>query len=104
MTELIEKGTWVEIHNVVLQANERAPQIPDDTQLVPLEMRVKGFLVAPASIDEDAEIETPSGRRLRGKLSEVNPPYTHSFGFPIPELSTIGKSVRALLREKGHRR
>ena len=102
MTELIEKGTWVEVHTVVLKASERAPQVPKDTRRVPLEMRVKGFLVAPASIGEDAEIETPSGRRLRGKLSEVNPPYTHSFGSPIPELSAIGKSVRALLRDKGH--
>lgn len=104
MTTQIKKGTWVEIHNVVLQANERAPQVPEDTRHVPLEMRVKGFLVAPASIGKDAEIETPSGRRLRGKLSEVNPPYTHSFGSPIPELSAIGKSVRALLRDKGHTR
>ncbi len=104
MTTQIEKGTWVEIHNVVLQANERAPQVPEDTRQVPLEMRVKGFLVAPASIGENTEIETPSGRRLCGKLSEVNPPYTHSFGSPIPELSTIGKSVRALLRDKGHTR
>jgi len=104
MTKLIEKGTWVEIHNVVLQANERAPQVPEDTPRVPLEMRVKGFLVVPASIGEDAEIETLSGRHLRGRLSEVNPPYTHSFGFPIPELSPIGCEVRALLREKGHMR
>ena len=101
MTELIEKGTWVEIHNVVLQANERAPQVPEDTRRVPLEMRVKGFLLAPATIGEDAEIETLSGRHLRGRLAEVNPAYTHSFGSPVPELSPIGCEVRALLREKG---
>ena len=104
MTTQIEKGAWVEIHNVVLQATERAPQVPEDTRQVSLEMRVKGYLVAPASIGEDAEIETPSGRRLHGKLSEVNPPYTHSFGYPIPELLTIGKSGRALLRDKGYMR
>jgi len=102
MTELIEKGTWVEIHSVVLQANERAPQVPEDTRRVPLEMRVKGFLLAPATIGEDAEIETLSGRHLRGRLAEVNPAYTHSFGSPVPELSPIGCEVRALLREKGH--
>ena len=101
MTELIEKGTWVEIHSVVLQANERAPQVPEDTRRVPLEMRVKGFLLAPATIGEDAEIETLSGRHLRGRLAEVNPAYTHSFGSPVPELSPIGCEVRALLREKG---
>jgi len=101
MTELIEKGTWVEIYNVVLPANERAPQVPEDTQQVPLQMRVKGFLLAPAAIGKDAEIETLSGRHLRGTLAEVNPAYTHSFGFPVPELTPIGREVRTLLREKG---
>jgi hypothetical protein len=101
MTELIEKRTWVEIYSVVLPANERAPQVPEDTQRVALEMRVKGFLLAPASIGEDAEIETLSGRHLRGRLAEVNPAYTHSFGSPVPELSSIGREVRALLRDKG---
>ena len=104
MTRPIESGAWVEIHSIILQANERAPQVPEDTQQVPLEMRVKGFLRAAASIGEDAEIETPTGRRLHGRLSEMNPPYTHSFGPPIPELSIIGKSVRALLRDKGYLR
>ncbi|MGB5278527.1 MAG: 2-amino-4-oxopentanoate thiolase subunit OrtA [Gammaproteobacteria bacterium] len=101
MTDLVEKGTWVEIYNVVLPANERAPQVPADTRRVPLEMRVKGFLLAPAAIGGNAEIETLSGRHLRGRLAEVNPAYTHSFGSPVPELSPIGCEVRALLREKG---
>ena len=104
MTELIEKGTWVEIYNVVLPANERAPQVPEDTQRVPLQMRVKGFLLAPADIGKDAEIETLSGRHLRGTLAQVNPAYTHSFGAPLPELSPIGCEVRALLRDKGRMR
>jgi len=104
MTELIEKGTWVEIYKVVLPANERAPQVPEDTQRVPLEMRVKGFLKSPAAIGRDAEIETLSGRHLLGRLAEVNPAYTHSFGSPVPELSPIGCEVRALLREKGRMR
>jgi hypothetical protein len=97
MTELIGKGTWVEIHRIVLPAGERAPQVPDDTRQVPLEMRVKGFLVAPASPGEDAEIVTSVGRRLRGVVREINPAYTHGFGAPIAELSGIGREVRALL-------
>ena len=100
MTTLIEKGTWVEIHTVVLDAGERAPQVPEDTRRVPLEMRVKGFLLTPAAIGEDVAIETLSGRQLRGTLAEANPAYNHSFGAPIPELSSIGCEVRALLREK----
>jgi hypothetical protein len=101
MAERVMQGAWVEIHNCVLQTGERAPQAPEDTQRVPLEMRVKGFLVAPAVQGEAAEIMTAAGRRLRGTLTEVNPAYTHGFGAPLPELSTIGGEVRAMLRERG---
>ncbi len=100
MAEMIAKGTWVEIKRTVLPAGERAPQVPADTKKVPLEMRVKGFLFAPALVGQDAEVLTLSGRRLSGILAEVNPSYSHSFGSPVPELSDIGGEVRALLREK----
>ena len=100
MAERINAGTWVEIHRIVLAPGERAPQIPDDTKAVPLEMRVKGFLVEAAALGEEAIILTPAGRRLRGPLTEVNPAYTHGFGAPIPELSAIGQEVRAILRER----
>ena len=101
MAETIATGAWVEIHDIVLAAGERAAQVPQDTRQVPLEMRVKGFLVAPAAVGERAEIETPSGRRLRGTLSAVNPAYDHTFGAPVPELSVIGGEVRAILRRQG---
>ena len=74
--------------------------MPQDTQGVPLEMRVKGLLVAPAALGEEAEIVTPTGRKLRGRLAAVNPAYTHSFGAPIPELSGIGGEVKAILKEQ----
>jgi hypothetical protein len=100
--ELAAAGSWVEIHRIVLPAGERAPQVPEDTKHVPLEMRVKGFLAAPAAIGEEVEIVTRSGRRLRGRLVEVNPAYAHGFGAPLPELVTIGEEVRRLLRgERG---
>ena len=101
MGEQIAKGTWVEIHDVVLTPDERAPQVPEDTRGVPLEMRVKGFLVAAAAIGKKAEIVTPVGRRLRGTLAVENPAYDHSFGSRIPELSTIGSELKAMLREQG---
>ncbi len=103
MAEHIPEGTWVEIHRVVLPPGERAPQVPDDTRAVPLEMRVKGFLAAPAALGEEAEILTPAGRRLCGTLTAVNPAYTHGFGPPIPELSSIGQEVRAILRTQRER-
>jgi len=100
MTELIGKGVWVEIHNIVLEPGERAPQVPEDTAKIPFEMRVKGFLAEPAALGEQAQILTAAGRRLRGRLSEVNPAYQHGFGPPIPELSTIGRELRRLLETK----
>ena len=101
MAERITAGTWVEIQRVVLRPDERAPNIPEDTRAVPLEMRVKGFLAAAAAVGEEAEIITPAGRCLGGILTEVNPAYAHGFGSPIPELSTIGQEVRAILRQRG---
>jgi len=100
MSEKINKGVWVEIHNIVLEAGERAPQVPDDTARVPLEMRVKGFLAEPAAVGEQADIITAAGRRLRGRLSAVNPAYQHGFGPPVAELSTIGRDLRGLLAER----
>ena len=104
MAVMIEAGTWVEIGRVVLPGGERAPQVPEDTRKLALELRVKGFLVAQASLGEEAEVLTPAGRRLRGSLREVNPAYSHGFGAPLPELSAIGPEVRAMLRERRERR
>jgi len=104
MAEQIPKGTWVQIHRIVLPQGERAPQVPEETQKVPLEMRVKGFLVEPGHLGEEVEIITPVGRHVSGTLSDINPPYTHSFGPPIPELTSVGREVRAILGEEGRRR
>jgi hypothetical protein len=101
--KLIKKGTWVEVSKIVLPAGERAPQVPVDTQQLPLVMRVKGFLMEPATLGDEVEIETAVGRCLHGTLSEINPAYSHSFGAPIHELSTIGGEVRALLLGRGKR-
>jgi hypothetical protein len=101
MAEQIPEGTWVEIYRIVLPQGERATQVPEETQRVPLEMRVKGFLVDPACLGHEVEIVTPVGRHLSGTLSDINPPYTHSFGPPIPELTPVGSEVRAILRKQG---
>ena len=97
MAEQITKDTWVEIYRVILEKDERAPQVPEDTKQVPLEMRAKGFLTADSEIGQEAIILTPAGRTLSGRLTEVNPAYTHQFGSPIPELSTIGRELRNIL-------
>jgi hypothetical protein len=98
MAERVAAGTWVELHRIVLEPGERAPRLPEDTQRVPLEMKVKGFLARAARVGEPAEIVTAAGRRLRGTLAQVSPAYTHAFGPPVPELLTVGEELRALLR------
>ena len=102
MTQRAVKDTWVEIGAIVLQKGERAPHLPEDTKQVPLEMRVKGFLLHDAEEGGEAEIITLSGRTVRGTLTEINPVYTHLFGRPIPELSSIAGEIRAILRERGN--
>lgn len=97
MADTVAKGQWVEIYRVVLTPGERAPQVPDDTKRVPLEMRVKGFLETDAGIGDEVVITTAAGRSVSGKLTAANPAYTHGFGEPIPELVGIGRRVRGII-------
>lgn len=100
MSEPIAAGSWVELHRIVLTSEERAAHLPEDTRQLPLEMRVKGFLINAAVLGEEAQITTVTGRQLHGILAEANPAYTHTFGPPIPELATIGAEARAILHKK----
>lgn len=99
----VAKGSWVQIEQVVLEPGQRAPQVPDDTKAVPLMLWVKGTLLEDAAIGDSVEIETAIGRRIAGKLVAENPPYTHGFGRPIPELLSLGNEFRALV-ERGNRK
>lgn len=92
-----KKGDWVQIHQIVLKPEERAPQVPEDTKQVPLELWVKGYAVTEAAIGEQIDIETTTGRIVRGELAAVNPRYIHSFGEFIPELLKIDKQVKEIL-------
>lgn len=42
---MAKKGDWVLIHKIVLSPEERAPQVPDDTKKVPLEIGLKAILM-----------------------------------------------------------
>ena len=89
MTNVIQ-GTWVEIEQVVLTPAERAPTLPADTRQVPYVLRVSGFLLDDAELDQVVRIRTLIGRVLSGTLKTVNPSYTHSFGQTVQELLDIG--------------
>ncbi len=92
-----KKGDWVNIYNVVLKPEERAPQVPEDTKGVPLETWVKGFIEEDAEIGDMVTIKTMTGRAVRGKLVEVTPSYNHSFGNTVPEVFKIGLQLKEIL-------
>ena len=94
---MAKKGDWALIHNLILKPEERAPQVPNDTKKVPLEMWVKGFLSQDTNIGEEVEVKTITGRIVRGKLVEVNPTYKHDYGDFVPELLQIGLQLKGIL-------
>ena len=58
-----KKGDWVQIHSIILTPSERAPQIPEETRKVPLELTAKGFLQNnQASMGESVIIKTLADR------------------------------------------
>ena len=94
---LAKKGDWVMVHKIVLEPKDRAPQIPEDTKSVPLEMWTKGFILEDGKVGEIVEIETIVGRRDKGKLVEVHPTHRHDYGNHVPEILQIGKTLKGIL-------
>ncbi|MPM17032.1 2-amino-4-ketopentanoate thiolase alpha subunit [bioreactor metagenome] len=94
---MIKKGEWVLIHRNVLEPSQRAPQVPDDTKQVPLELWVKGYLQSDANIGDEVTVLTRTKREERGTLLEANPYYKHDFGKFVPELLVVSEQVRNIL-------
>lgn len=97
MTERCKPGDWVEIERVLLEPAERAGGLPPDTADTPLVMWAKGFARGEAAIGDTLAVETASGRVIEGRLTEIDPGYSHTFGRPLPEISRIGPELRARL-------
>lgn len=96
------RGDWVEIWRVILPAGERAPQVPADTAKVPLEMRLRGFLLdETAALGDEVVIRTRIGREVEGRLVGLHPRWSHDFGSPQPELLAIGRELRNLWVRRG---
>ena len=91
---MAKKGEWVRIHRVVLRAEERTAKLPEDTKHCDLEMWTKGELLDDAEIGDDVRIRTAVGRTEHGRLIEVEPYYTHSYGKFVPEIIEIDKKLR----------
>ncbi|PKQ29329.1 MAG: 2-amino-4-ketopentanoate thiolase [Actinobacteria bacterium HGW-Actinobacteria-10] len=98
-TAACEPGDWVEVERVLLEPADRAPGLPANTASTPLRMWVKGFALDRARIGDEVEIETMTGRVELGRLIEVSPGYTHTFGEPPRELAAVGRDLRARLAD-----
>lgn len=94
-----KKGDWVQIHTVVIEPGKRSARVPEDTRVVPLELRVKGFITRDANKGEQVDVITYTGRKLSGTLVAANPKYGHDFGRPVPELLSIGSELRRILQD-----
>lgn len=90
-------GDWVEVRYVLLEPADRAANLPADTAAQPLLVWIKGFARKAATVGEELAIETTTGRIVTGVLTDVNPGYSHTFGRPAPELTHVGRDLRARL-------
>lgn len=86
---MIEKGIFVRIRKTILKPNERSNNLPKETKQVPYKMWVKGYLQKEAELFDLVLIKTITGRIESGILKEIEPPYKHSYGDFVPELSTL---------------
>jgi len=86
---MIDKGRYVRIRKTLLKPNERSDNLPKETQMVPYKMWVKGYLLEEADLFDSVLIKTRTGRIESGILKEVEPPYKHSYGDFVPELSKV---------------
>ncbi len=94
---MAKKDQLVQIHSIVLNPEDRAAHLPEDTKKVPLAMWTKGNLVQDANIGETCQVITMTGRKVSGTLVEVEPRYTHDFGDYVPELDAVRNQVRSIL-------
>ena len=92
------KGDLVQIHQVILEPDQRPENLPSSTRSVPYECWIKGFLLDDrADLGNIVRIETLIGREISGTLCQVNPTYDHNFGAPQKELLSIGGEARRQL-------
>jgi hypothetical protein len=100
---MIAKNTWVQIHKIVLKPEERPVTLPEETRKVPLELWVKGFLLAEANLNDVVTVRTVTGRLETGTLIQAHPCYLHNYGAFVPEILDIDRIVKeAFMRGEEH--
>jgi hypothetical protein len=90
-------GEWVEVERILLEPADRSPNVPPETAEKPLVQWSKGFATTGAALGEELTVETMTGRSVTGRLSAINPGYHHTFGSPVPELTSVGRDLRGRL-------
>jgi uncharacterized protein (DUF2252 family) len=90
---------WVEVERVLLTPEERSSNLPPETAEKPLMVWVKGYAKSAAALGEEVTVETMTGRLVTGRLSDVLPGYTHTFGRPPAAITHIGRDLRRQLDE-----
>jgi len=94
---MVTKGTWVTIRKTILEPENRAAGIPEDTAATPLIMWVNGFLEQDAELEQAATVRTKMNRLEEGTLEAVNPILKIDYGAYVPEIARIGKDARNIL-------
>lgn len=94
---MIKKGTWVSIEKIVLEAKDRADNLPEDTKKTDLKQWVKGYLEEDATIGDMVKVKTITDREEEGKLIEATPYYEINYGKFVGELLTISTQVKEIL-------
>jgi len=93
----VAKGSWVSLRKVILEPEERAAGIPEETAKTPLVMWLSGFLLEDAQIGEEARVRTKMNREETGILEELNPSTKVDYGDFVPEIQQIGIQARKML-------
>jgi 2-amino-4-ketopentanoate thiolase alpha subunit len=90
---------WTELEWLVLSPEERANGCPPDTRQLPYMARARGMAAHPV-IGTEAEVSTASGRRIRGRVRELEPGYEHTFGHPLPQWVHMKNHIRELVASR----
>jgi hypothetical protein len=95
---MIEKGSFVRIRQTLLKPEDRSKNIPEDTRNVPYKMWVKGYLQEAADLFDMVTVKTVTGRYVKGRLKEANPPYKHTYGDFVPEILCLRETILSDVR------
>ena len=94
---MINKGTWVEIEEIVLTPEDRAKNIPEETRVTPLKCWIRGNCLSDCELGDSVEVKTNIGRISKGIVVEIEPGYYHTYGKYVKEVANVGKQAREII-------